>query len=1023
MADKPAQSVLPTVSDSGLTVDTPAGSGITNPSPSIASTPDHPSVIGPYRIVGQLGEGGMGTVYRAEQEVPIKRSVAIKVVRAEYAHGQIIARFEAERQALARMDHPNISKVLDAGSDHGRPYFVMELAPGVPVTRFCDENKLSIEARLELFVQICHAIAHAHTKAILHRDIKASNVLAYFADGKPTVKVIDFGIAKAMTQDRLSDHLEVTQMGRPIGTYEAMSPEQVEGAADVDTRTDVYALGVLLYEMLCGHKPFADLMKKGIHEFAIQQVIRDVEPPRPSDRVSRKADDSMTPEISDARRTSPPELQRKLRNELEWIPLKAMRKDRNRRYASPLELAEDVENYLANRPLRAGPESRIYRLRKNLRRNRGSFITAAVLLLALAAGITTYVHNIRVEQRRTAKALAEAQHQEAEAKKQTAVAEAISTFQSDMLSAANPRHGSGAKVTVVQAIETSIKDLDAGKLKDQPRVEADVRRIVGKSLVEMDQAGEGEVQIRKSVDIYRGIADPDPKDLAYGLAALGDALRDQKKFDQAEAAFKESLALLDKSDTAEESTKATVNNSYAMVVQMKGDTAGALGMFKKILAEEQKEAPKYPGDILPFESQANTLDNLGFCQMQMGQFADAEKSFRDSVNICREHLPPNSGTLASNLGNLANALSDEGKLDEAESTIRKAVEIDQKLFPPEDPIVATDVAIEAEMLNRNGKVDEAEKLMVQSLASRRHSLPPGHLDIAASLTDLGNLEVQQRRFDEAEPHLKEALDIRRRGLPPGHLDIAWALMNLAGLEMEQHRFADAEPLLREALDIRRHALPRGHPDIGYTLWRLVNDLLFLGKAADAEPLAREMLDIQRHTLAPKDPQIFRSLNQLMGILDALGRSDESFALAREQLRLAQAASPVDESVLCSALNLLAGENFLNGRFADAEPLFRRAYEILQHQQSPDPETQSNVLSGRGRSLVSQGKTGEGIPMIRQALEIRLKLFGRENPATLLSAGALARALDQIGQHDQAKTIRREYSIPGPTPSTQPAKGK
>jgi serine/threonine protein kinase len=485
--------------------------------------------VGLYRIVARLGEGGMGTVYRAEQKVPIRRTVAIKVIRGEFASDHIIARFEAERQALARMDHPNISKVLDAGNDKGRPYFVMELAPGVPVTKFCDENKLSIEARLELFVRICDAIAHAHTKAILHRDIKSGNVLAYFADGKPTVKVIDFGIAKAMTDDRLSDRLEVTQVGRPIGTYETMSPEQVEGAADVDTRTDVYALGVLLYEMLCGHKPFADLMKKGTSELGIQQVIREIEPTRPSDRVSRKADDSMTPEISDARRISPPELERKLRNELEWIPLKAMRKDRDRRYASPLEMAEDIENYLADRPLRAGPESRAYRLRKYLVRNRLGVLSAAAVILLLVAGVSFYIHNIRAEQQKTSAALAEVTRQKAEAERETATADAVVGFQTDMLSQADPEHAKGDRVTVVEAMAAAIKKLDDGALNDEPIAEQKVRMTAATTLLALGQYAEAERQARLSVALARRCLPAGDLQIGFAIEQLANVLRDSTR--------------------------------------------------------------------------------------------------------------------------------------------------------------------------------------------------------------------------------------------------------------------------------------------------------------------------------------------------------------------------------------------------------------------------------------------------------------------------------------------------------------
>ena len=346
----------------------------------------------------------MGTVYKAEQRTPIKRIVALKVIKAGLGTREVLARFESERQALARMDHPNVARVLDAGSDErGRPYFAMEYVPGVPLTEFADSKKLPLRDRLELFVQVCSAITHAHTKALIHRDIKASNVLACLDDGKPIVKVIDFGIAKALTGDKLTDRTFNTESGNVIGTYDSMSPEQAEGSPDIDTRTDVYSLGVLLYELLAGAKPFEQKSLANAGDQEIRRMIREVDPPRPSQRLSSLNDRGSG--VAAVRRTRPESLVRELRTELEWIPLKAMRKERDRRYGSPEELASDIKNYLSGRPLKAGPESLIYRFRKTLSRHRGTSFIAVALITLLATGSALYVHGIRAEQHRTFQAL------------------------------------------------------------------------------------------------------------------------------------------------------------------------------------------------------------------------------------------------------------------------------------------------------------------------------------------------------------------------------------------------------------------------------------------------------------------------------------------------------------------------------------------------------------------------------------------------------------------------------------------
>jgi WD40 repeat protein/serine/threonine protein kinase len=353
--------------------------------------------IGPYRILEKLGDGGFGSVYKAEQRQPLRRVVALKLIKAGFDTKEVIARFNSERQALARMDHPNIAKVLDAGSTNiGRPYFVMDYVAGLPITMFADQNRLSIKDRLLLFVQVCDAITHAHQKAIIHRDIKSSNVLAYLHDGKSVAKVIDFGIAKALTSDRLTDLTFNTGRGMAIGTYESMSPEQACGSPDIDTRTDVYSLGVLLYELLAGAPPFDRRELADATHTELCRIIQEVDPPKPSARLSSLGDAASR--MAQLRGSVAPSLVRQLSRELEWIPLKAMRKERERRYASPQELADDIHNYLENRSLIAGPESRLYRLKKSLRRNAQLVTAVATVIVVLLMGVIgTSIQSIRAK--------------------------------------------------------------------------------------------------------------------------------------------------------------------------------------------------------------------------------------------------------------------------------------------------------------------------------------------------------------------------------------------------------------------------------------------------------------------------------------------------------------------------------------------------------------------------------------------------------------------------------------------------
>src|SRR5262245_42014060 len=350
------------------------------------------TIIGPYKLVEQLGEGGFGVVFLAEQERPVRRNMALKIIKPGMDTRQVIARFEAERQALAMMDHPNIAKVYDAGAtENGRPYFVMDLVQGVPITDYCDQCNLTTRERLELFITVCQAVQHAHQKGIIHRDLKPTNVLVAMQDGNPSPKIIDFGVAKAVGQ-RLTEHTLTTAFAQMVGSPLYMSPEQAElSPLGVDTRSDIYSLGVMLYELLAGTTPFD---KDRLHDASydeLRRIIREEEPPRPSTRISTLAADLATT-VAERRRTDARRLCEQVRGELDWIVMKCLEKDRNRRYETPSSLARDIERYLHDEPVQACPPSAVYRLKKFVRRNK---IAAAFVLLLVGAVAALAVSNIQ----------------------------------------------------------------------------------------------------------------------------------------------------------------------------------------------------------------------------------------------------------------------------------------------------------------------------------------------------------------------------------------------------------------------------------------------------------------------------------------------------------------------------------------------------------------------------------------------------------------------------------------------------
>jgi serine/threonine protein kinase len=352
--------------------------------------------IGPYRLLRLLGEGGMGQVWEAEQEKPVRRKVALKLIKWGMDTKAVVARFEAERQALALMNHPNVAKVFDAGAtEQGRPYFVMELVKGESITKYCDRQRLTTKERLQLFMQVCEGVQHAHQKGIIHRDVKPSNILVQVEGDKPVPKIIDFGVAKA-TEQRLTERTVFTEFGQLIGTPEYMSPEQAEMTAqDIDTRTDVYSVGVLLYRLLVGALPFERLREEAFDE--IRRRIREEEPSKPSTRLSTLGDAST--ESAAKRRTDPRSLARQLRGDLDWITMKALEKDRTRRYPTASELAADIRRYMKDEPVSAGAPGRVYRLKKYIKRNKGAVYSAMCLLVVAAVlGAFGMVQTIRLSQ-------------------------------------------------------------------------------------------------------------------------------------------------------------------------------------------------------------------------------------------------------------------------------------------------------------------------------------------------------------------------------------------------------------------------------------------------------------------------------------------------------------------------------------------------------------------------------------------------------------------------------------------------
>jgi serine/threonine protein kinase/Tfp pilus assembly protein PilF len=980
---------------------------------------DAPRQVGPYRIRDLLGAGGMGEVYRAEQLHPIRRTVAIKLIKLGMDTREVIARFESERQALALMNHPNVARVIDAGADvNGRPYFVMEYVAGEPITRFCDRQKLSIRQRLELFTQACEAVQHAHQKAIIHRDIKPSNILVTMQDDKPLVKVIDFGVAKATAQ-KLTERTLFTQAGKMIGTPEYMSPEQAEmSGVDVDTRTDIYSLGVLLYELLTGHLPFDPKTLREAAYVEIQRIVREQDPPRPSTRLSSLSLEQRRT-VADTRQTGFEELAHELRRELEWIPLRALRKDRSERYRTASELADDVRNYLSGKALVAAPESKLYRTRKFLRRHRGPVAAAAAVAISLLLGVvmTTFalIGQIRAraeadrQQQQAERHRKEAERQKGLAESREAESEEVTKFLSNMLASADPAKLLGDKVTVLQAITAADRELNQGRLKDQPLVEAAVRNTIGTTLRALGRYDQAAPNLQRALDLRRKSLLAGHPDIVVSLSALAELLSDQGKLDEAGPLYREALAIVRHNAPAGHPYISTTLNNLAALERDQGRLEQAEALFREALAIARSASPP------SYTQVATGLNNLSAVLDSQGKFKEAEPLVREALELRRRVLPAGHPEIAQSSSNLAALLQEQGKFTEAEAVAREALQIRRQTLPAGHPDVAVSLNCLALVLSNLKNPTEAEALTREALEIRRNALPAGHVDIATSLNTLGMLLLAQGKLADAEDVFREALEIRRKALPAAHRAIASSLSNLSTVLIQQRRLIEAEPLLHQAIGIQRMAAE--DPSIATSLNNLAMILKTQGKFFEAEPLYREALTVRRKALPSAHPDIAQSLNNLGMLLLAQGKLTDAEPLLSEALDIRRETLPPGHASIAESLNNLAVLRAKQDKLDEAESLNREALAMFR---SALPAGHPNIAQSRDNLtmfFLTQGKLADAEPLLRETLQARVQAFGRNAPPTTRTAGALADLLSQMNREAEARTVRETYN---PATTSRPA---
>jgi non-specific serine/threonine protein kinase/serine/threonine-protein kinase len=691
--------------------------------------------IGRYQLVELIGEGGMGSVYVAEQDEPVRRRVALKIIKHGMDSRQVIVRFEAERQALALMDHPHIARVLDAGTtESGRPYFVMELVRGVPVTEFCDERRVSLADRLSLFVRVCQAVQHAHHKGIIHRDLKPSNILVTALDGVPIPKVIDFGVAK-ITNRELAPPFRATEIGQAVGTPDYMSPEQLDtNGGDVDSRADVYALGCLLYELIVGRTP----AERGQSDRSPQaRRVRNPEVdvvPAPSRRLKRLGKELGA--VAAARDTTPHALIRRVQGDLDWIVVKALDPDRERRYPTAASLAEDVRRHLNLEPVAAGPPGAAYRLRKFIQRHRSGVLVTGIVVISLTLGLVFALLGFFDAER--ARRSLERERDVARASADRAIRESnrtgmLNTFLLQMLESVNPNFAPKPDVTVRSLLDEAIRKLDRGGLTGHPDLEASVRLTVGRTYLVLGWLEEARVQVERALTGYARVLGPDAADTQHARFTLGEVLLRQGQIKRAEHAFRRLAAAKERTLGRDHPETLAVRGRLVRILIRKGHYRLGVRVGRALLETQNRVLGEKNSESF------YTINSLSLALSKLGRHAEAKTLLTRVARAWRAAWGETAlPTLLAQV-NLGGVLIRTGELGRAEALLETTHEMLVRRLGREHPTTLNAAYELAYLYRRVRRWREAAEILETLLASQRRLLGVAHPRTRGTTFELGRV--------------------------------------------------------------------------------------------------------------------------------------------------------------------------------------------------------------------------------------------------------------------------------------------
>jgi serine/threonine protein kinase len=977
--------------------------------------------IGRYKLLQQIGEGGCGAVYMAEQEEPVRRRVALKVIKLGMDTKQVIARFEAERQALALMDHPNIAKVLDAGAtETGRPFFVMELVRGIKITDYCDEHSLSTEERLKLFIQVSQAVQHAHQKGIIHRDIKPSNILVTVSEpgagGCP--KVIDFGIAKATTGQHLTDKTVFTAFEQFIGTPAYMSPEQATMTSlDIDTRTDIYSLGVLLYELLTGKTPLdqKELLAAGLEE--MRRTIREKEPIRPSTRLSTMLKNELTT-TAKHRRTEPPKLIHAVRGDLDWIVMKCLEKDRARRYETANGLARDLQRHLNCEPVTARPPSRLYEFHKTVRRHKFGFAAAAAVGAALVLGMVgSALEAARAKraERDQIRLRQQAEASQSKSQTETAKATAVSDFLQQMLRSANPDDAKGSGYTVRQLLD----DYSAGlgnQFENQPDVEASLRAAIGNAYYRLGVGDKAEPHLERALAVRRHLYGDQSEEVAQSLVDHAWSISGGPRRPEAEAEARQALDIYRRRGS---NAQAVIHALWSLGVFLnwQGKSAEVESVSEQALVLVRNSPER------DFPDLANILHNLAQAKLGQGKYLEAQNLAQQAVEMHRRLQQAEHPETAWSLWTLGRALAGQHKLVEAERSLQEALAIFRRYYSFQHITLRRTVAELERVLEAKRDSAALEGLYREVLAGQRSAAGSDSLAVAEASSSLAAALYAQGKRAEAEKVSREAIEILLKADDQGRAELPPGVRRLAEVLKSQGKSQDAEGLFETAINLTHQKLGETNLVLGQLLREYADFLQHeQQKLAAAEQAYREALAI---FAVPRD--IVMTLASLARVLQAQHKTAEARTLAEKAVAIClRYPEQVDSGVQGQAFEALGGDTSLyptgvltfGGDVAAAVRPMREALTALRKSVEADPKRSDPCIKighlewRLGDALVAIGRLNEAEQALREALQVfgnAATAFPRE-PFLLQergwSAWKLAILLQGAGRLDEAEAEYR-----------------